>query len=373
LDDATIIRALQASKAEAAAGRMAESDQLLARLAQHAPNHPAVLNELGVRMLDRSAAEQAHALFVRATNADPNHPSLWANLASSLKALGRRAEEMDALEKALRLQPRHLSALLQKAAYFEDSGDLRTAARTYQNALACIPPGAEPAPAVREAVTHAKKLVEDDRAALNAALEGSLAAIRERHGGGRQRRVELCLEALMGKRQVFYSQPTWMYFPELPAIEFFERAEFPWLDAIEAASDEIRAELLRVLVADRDGLQPYIDFPPDMPLDQFRELNRSQLERLLPLEPGRSKCRTHRALPGDRAGARSRAAAPADRGTRADGIFLDPGRQYPDSPAYRRNQHAPHGAPAAHRPARVRLPGRRDDARVAAGQGVGVR
>src|SRR5256885_7412500 len=54
LDDATIIRALQASKAEAAAGRMAESDQLLARLAQHAPNHPAVLNELGVRMLDRS-------------------------------------------------------------------------------------------------------------------------------------------------------------------------------------------------------------------------------------------------------------------------------------------------------------------------------
>src|SRR6266513_3125799 len=203
LDDATIIRALQASKAEAAAGRMAESDQLLARLAQHAPNHPAVLNELGVRMLDRSAAEQAHALFVRATNADPNHPSLWANLASSLKALGRRAEEMDA-------------------------------------------------------------------------LEGSLAAIRERHGGERQRRVELCLEALMGKRQVFYSQPTWMYFPELPAIEFFERADFPWLDTIEAASDEIRAELLRVLVADRDGLQPYIDFPPDMPLDQFRELNRSR-------------------------------------------------------------------------------------------------
>src|SRR2546430_15455613 len=80
----------------------------------------------------------------------------------------------------------------------------------------------------------------------------------------------------MGKRQVFYSQPTWMYFPQLPAIEFFERADFPWLDALEAASDQIRAELLRVVVADREGLQPYIDFPPDMPLDQFRELNRSR-------------------------------------------------------------------------------------------------
>jgi aspartate beta-hydroxylase len=275
-DDAAIIRALQASKAEAAAGRMTESDQLLARLAQQAPNHPAVLNELGVRMLDRGAAERAHALFVRATTVDPKHPSLWANLASSLKALGRRAEEMDAIEKALQLQPRHLSALLQKAAYLEETGQVRTAARTYQNALACIPPGAEPAPAVREALAHAKKLVEEDRAALSSELEEPLAAIRERHGGAPQRRVDLCLEALMGKREVFYSQPTWMYFPELPAIEFLERADFPWLDVIEAASDEIRAELLRVLVADRDGLQPYIDFPPDMPLDQFRELNRSR-------------------------------------------------------------------------------------------------
>jgi len=247
LDDATITRILQASRAEAAAGRAAESEQLLVRLAHQAPNHPGVLNELGVLMLGRGAAEQAYALFVRATDADPRHPSLWANLASSLKALGRRAEEMDALEKALQLEPRHLSALLQKGAYLEQSGDVRGAARTYQNALACIPSGADAAPAVREALSHAKALVEADYAALAAELEGPLAAVRERHGGGRQRRVDLCLEALLGRRSIFYSQPTWMYFPELPAIEFFERADFPWLDAIEAASDEIRAELLRVL------------------------------------------------------------------------------------------------------------------------------
>lgn len=271
-----IIRALQACKAEASAGRMTESDQLLARLAQQAPHHPAVLNELGVRMLNRGAAEQAHALFVRATSADPKHPSLWANLASSLKALGRRAEEMDAIEKALQLEPRHLSALLQKGQYLEASDDPRNAARAYQNALAVIPAGSEPPPAVQEALTHARSVVEADLAALSSALEEELGAVRDRHGGERQRRVELCLEALIGKRSVFYSQPTWMYFPELPAIEFFERADFPWLEALEAASDEIRVELLRVLVADRDGLQPYLDFPQYMPVDQFRELNRSR-------------------------------------------------------------------------------------------------
>ncbi len=276
LDEASIIRALQASKAAAAAGSLAESDQLLARLARQVPNHPAVLNELGVRMLARGAAEQAHALFVRATTADPRHPSLWANLASSLKALGRRAEEMDAIEKALELEPRHLSALLQYAQYLEQSGEKRQAARAYQNALATIPAGVEPPEAVREALRHAKSVVEADNATLCAALEEPLAAVRERHGGGRQRRVDRCLDILMGRARSYHSQPTWMYFPELPEIDFFERSESPWLDGIEAATDEIRGELMRVLVADREGLQPYIDFPASMPLDQWRDLNRSR-------------------------------------------------------------------------------------------------
>ena len=275
-DEATIVRVLQACRAEAANGRIAESEQLLARIAQQAPHHPAVLNELGVRMLSRGAAAEAHALFVRATTGDPNHPALWANLAGSLKALGRRAEELDAIEKALALEPRHLSALLQKGAYLEETGDPRNAARAYQNALDTLPPGAPTPPGVQAALQHARALVAADFAALNAMLEEPLGAVRQRHGGLRQRRVDQCLEILTGRRKPFHSQPTWMYFPELPAIEFFERADCPWLDAIEGASDEIRAELLRVLVADREGLQPYIDFPSGLPLDQFRELNGSR-------------------------------------------------------------------------------------------------
>jgi aspartyl/asparaginyl beta-hydroxylase (cupin superfamily) len=275
-DDGAIVRDLQASKAAAAAGRMQESDQLLARVAQRAPNHPAVLNELGLRMIARGAPDQAFALFTRATQADPRHPTLWANLASSCQQLGRRAEEIDALEKALALEPRHVSALLQKGAYFEASGDPRGAARTYQAVLACLPPGMDVPANIKEAIAHARSVVDADRDALLAALEEPLTRIREQHGGARQRRVDACLETLMGKRQVYHSQPTWMYFPELPAIDFFDRADFPWLDAIEAATPEIRAELLRVLVADREGLQPYIDFPDGLPVDQFRELNRSR-------------------------------------------------------------------------------------------------
>jgi aspartate beta-hydroxylase len=276
LDNQTVERILHTVKAEAAAGRTAESDQLLAQLARQAPHHPAVLNELGVRMLGRGAAEQAHALFVRATTADPKHPTLWANLASSLKALGRREEENDALEKALELEPRHLSALLQRAAFLETSGDIRSAARVYGNALLCIPPNIEPPEAVRDALKHARTVVATDRAELCKALEAPLAAVRARHGLDQQRRVDQCIDVLMNARKVFHSQPTWMYFPELPAIEFFDRSQFPWLNALEAQWEHIRAELLQVLVTDQEGLQPYIDFQLSAPLDQWRTLNKSR-------------------------------------------------------------------------------------------------
>ncbi|HEY2465334.1 MAG TPA: aspartyl/asparaginyl beta-hydroxylase domain-containing protein [Steroidobacteraceae bacterium] len=276
LDEATIIRILQAAKAEEVAGRLSESDQLLTTVAQRAPNHPAVLNELGVRMMARGVADQAQLLFSRAAGANPTQPSIWANLASSLKALGRRVEEFDAIEKALALEPRHLSALLQKADYFEWCGDPRNAAQAYQAALDSLPAGVPIPPHLKSAFEMARAKVDADRAALGKVLEESLAAVRERHGGQAQPRVDACLDTLMGKRRVYHSQPTWMYFPGLPAIEFFDRSLFPWLEPLEAASPEIRSELMRVLVADRPGLQPYIDFPDGLPIDQFKELNRSR-------------------------------------------------------------------------------------------------
>lgn len=275
LDDAFIIRALNSSRTEAAAGRTTESDQILANLAQRVPNHPAVLNELGVRMLNRQLPEKAHQLFARATQADPNHPALWANLASSLKALGRRAEEIEALEKALAIEPRHLSALLQKGAYQEETGDPRNAARTYANAMQAFPAGAAVPPNLVQALEDAKAKIQADTAGLRSALEGPLSVIREQQGGARQRRVDQCIDILLGERKIYNSQPTWMYFPELPAIEFFDRSMFPWLETVEAATNDIRSELLRVMVSDRDGLQPYLDFPAGLPIDQFKEINRS--------------------------------------------------------------------------------------------------
>ncbi len=275
-DNATVLGMIQASKAAADSGRTAESDQLLARVAQLAPAHPAVLNELGLRMMQRGDATRARELFQRATQADPAHPILWSNLASSLHALGQASEELDAIEHALAIEPRHLPALLQKGLLQEQSGDPRNAARTYRNALATVPRGSTLPESVAAMLERARKVIAADDAALARAIEERLAAIREQHGGGQYRRVDRCLELLTGRRRRFTAEPTFMYFPEIPAVEFFDRADFPWLDAIEAASEDIRAELMSVLVSDRDGLEPYIAYPEGVPLNQWKELNKSR-------------------------------------------------------------------------------------------------
>jgi len=227
-------------------------------------------------MLQRGEAAKARELFQRATQADPRHPSLWSNLAESLKVLGLAQEQMEAIDRALTLEPRHLASLLQKAALMEARGDVRNAARAYRDALATVPSGAEPPPTVKEAVEHARAVVTADDSALSAAIEDSLQGLRTRHGNVSHHRVDRCLDLLTGKRKRYNSEPTFMYFPELPTIEFFERDAFPWLDALEAATEEIRKELVTVLVSDRAGLEPYIQYPDSVPLDQWRDLNKSR-------------------------------------------------------------------------------------------------
>jgi aspartate beta-hydroxylase len=275
-DGAAILRLIQASKAAGAAGRESEADQLLAHAAQAAPAHPAVLNELGLRMMLRNEAAKARELFLRATQADQAHPSLWSNLAASCYALGLPQEAMDAIERALAIEPRHLASLLQKGAVIDARGDARNAAQAYRNALATLPPNMPPPPTVAAMVERARESVRTDNDALSEVLDQRLATIRERHGGGAFRRVDRCIELLNGKCSRYDPQPTFMYFPEIPAIDFFDRRDFPWLDAIEAATDEIRTELTTVLVSNRAGLEPYIAYPDGVPLDRWRELNKSR-------------------------------------------------------------------------------------------------
>jgi aspartate beta-hydroxylase len=239
--------------------------------------HTPTLIETGRRMLLSGNMARAHELFVQAAKADSSNPSVWINLAAALRGLKRHDEELQALERALALEPANLRALLQKASIQELQNDARAAAYTYRRALQSIKP-TTPVPAwMHELLAHARQFVEANNRALESFLEERLVALRTKYAHVPLHRFDRCLATVMQRQRIYRQQPSFLYFPELAAIEFHERANFPWLDSIEAATDDIRAELLDVLAEDGADLEPYISHENGRPIEQkWRELNQSR-------------------------------------------------------------------------------------------------
>jgi aspartyl/asparaginyl beta-hydroxylase (cupin superfamily) len=66
-----------------------------------------------------------------------------------------------------------------------------------------------------------------------------------------------------------------LHYPFLPADEFFDRDHFPWLEQLEAGTDEIRRELQAILANPDPGLLPYITQPSGVPKNKWTPLDRS--------------------------------------------------------------------------------------------------
>jgi aspartate beta-hydroxylase len=265
-----------ANKARAS-GRADEAARLLQQAELESPQHPLVLNEIGQRLLLSGDLERAREVFSKAVEGDSSNASLWINLAAALRGLVRHDEELVALDKALAIEPGNLRALLQKGSVQEQQNNARGAAYTYRTALQSITP-TTPVPVwMHDVLRHAGQVVEANNRALESFLEERLATLRAAHADVPLRRFDRCLATLMQKTRIYRQQPSFLYFPELPSIEFYERANFPWLDSIEAATDDIRAELVNVLAEDNADLEPYITHGTGQSIrDKWRELHQSR-------------------------------------------------------------------------------------------------
>jgi aspartate beta-hydroxylase len=237
----------------------------------------AELHERARRLLLGGDAPGACALLQQLVAAAPQQLQYWLSLAAALRTLGRREEELQALERALGIDPTHLVVLLQKGALLDLMNKPRSAAAVYSHALHTLTAGTPLPPAVEAHVRHAEKRVRENSAALAELIETRLGTLRQAESpGGAYLRFDRCLDRVLGRRRVHTPEPTFMLFPYLSNYEFFEREGFPWLAQLEAASDSIREELLGVLSADQAGVEPYITFNEGLPINKWRELNHSR-------------------------------------------------------------------------------------------------
>ena len=257
--------------------RDADALRLLGEAAAILPDHPLVLHERARRLAVSGDPSGARAMLERVVAMAPSHLPFWLSLAAVLRALSLRDEELAALERALALQPTHLLVLLQKGALLDNMNKPRAAASVYGHALQTLVPGTRLPPQIEAHVEHARKRVAENAAQVADLLDARLGAlVRGDNSGAGRLRFDRCMDRMLGRRRIYTPEPTAMLFPFLMHYEFFAREQFPWIEAIEAAADSIREELLGVLSSDQEGIQPYIAYEQGLPLNQWRELNHSR-------------------------------------------------------------------------------------------------
>ncbi len=256
-------------------GRLDEAARLWAQVLATAPEHSQALFHLGQHKLMQKDIASALSLLERAARADPNAPAIALNIAFAHRAAGNTAAELAALDRALAIDPYFLPALLSKGAALERGGLSKQAAQIYRNALSVAPADHLLSPELRTSLAHAGAAVAQNAEHLDRHLGAKLAALRARYADLSLDRFEECKEVILGRKKVYVQQPSMLHFPRLPAIQFYDRAEFAWLPLLEAATNDIRQEFLAIYGEDNRDFVPYVNHPEGAPTQQWTELNRS--------------------------------------------------------------------------------------------------
>lgn len=274
-NDPRIVQLRQAASSAAASGRLDEAAALWDQVLSLSADHPEALYFMGQRALQRGDVAGARALFERAARAAPKDPVVQLGLAFACRRAGDDKAEMAALTAALTADPYCYPALLAKGASLERHGLRRQAARLYKDALKIVPPDDRLAPPLRDEVARARASVRENARALTAFLEEKIGPIRARHASADQRRADEAMGALVGANRIYASEASLLRIPQLPAVPFFDRSQFPWLRDVEAATAAIREELYALLGSKKEDFAPYMHYPADAPLEQWAELNNS--------------------------------------------------------------------------------------------------
>jgi len=218
--------------------------------------------DAGFRALQCGDLSSARDSFIRLIAKGNANANIWYGLSVVHRMSGESTEESDALERCLTLNPGHIMGLIAKGDRYTAAGDSRAASAYYQTALEHAARRPSISPELRAALQRVESInrqftIEFERHLLAALSETGL--MEETTP-----RFNQALDLLLGKRQIYFQQPKYFFFPELAQIQFFDCSQFSWVAALEQKTSLIRAELQSAL-ARGSGFEPYIKPQPDRP------------------------------------------------------------------------------------------------------------
>jgi len=237
-------------------GRIEEAEQAFMRVLAEDPFNLQALNIVALASLRLGQFHRARELLGRAVSVSPGHAASHHHLGRAAELMGDLAAARASYERATQLSAELPAARLHLAAVLEQLGEHHAALVQYARVMSDMQSQgkwvdvATTPPALVSLVAHAAQVVREGRRALFFGLIEPLAAEFGRRGLAR---VERMLRIhLLEERPVYpdpRQQPTFLYFPDLPATPYFDRGLFPWIGDFEGLTAGMQAELRAVLTA----------------------------------------------------------------------------------------------------------------------------
>lgn len=217
---------------------------------------------------------RASALLEQAAALAPEDLSLWMRIAAIRRGTGQPARALDAIHKALAINPRDFTALLMRASLLQKL-ERPEAGEAWGHALSQRPDSELP-PQLQDVVAEAEKYSAAWIAERESHLRKMMDAAEQRADEDQRKRIVRFRTNAVRRTKPYHSSPTDYFYPELAEREFHPRRLFPWIEEIEAETAEITGELHAVTAAERTELVPYVQLDEHVPMDQWRPLNRSR-------------------------------------------------------------------------------------------------
>jgi len=227
------------------------------------PKDASSLARDGMQALRSGDARLARESFDAIVSLGVDDASSCTGLAIACRRLEDGPASLAAIDRALAHEPRNLRALIVKGDLLDWLGDPRGASSHYMAAVTLARSAGQVPADLHPDLARAQAQCERIAGQIEERVRSRLAAqgmVEGRSGG----RFLQSLDILFGRKRAYFQQPRYYYFPGLANIPFFDRADFPWLDQVEAATGEIRAELLEIM-RQESAFKPYVQGDPRRP------------------------------------------------------------------------------------------------------------
>lgn len=232
------------------------------------------LCQLAIQNFQRGNLAESRALLDRALQLLPQHALANAFLGKVLHGQGDNEGARGAFDKAVAAMPAAWGPRFEKAQFLESIGESRAAALMWRTGLQYLPEEQRADPQIAPLVQRA---IQTDRQDTDQLREHLLELTDELRNGESEkslRRYQHCLDITTGRRAFVTAKPIMVAFPELPAVQFFDRRDFAWARDVEAQTDKVLKELNAISENDKAGFVPYVQTQEGNDVGQFGSLDR---------------------------------------------------------------------------------------------------